>query len=74
MSATGSPEPFESLRPRLFGIAYRMLGVRADAEDVVQEAWLRWQVADTASLQSADAWLVTVTTRLAIDRLRAAKA
>lgn len=64
---------FESLRSRLFGIAYRMLGVRADAEDVVQEAWLRWQDADTASLLSAEAWLVTVTTRLAIDRLRAAK-
>lgn len=74
MSATASPETFESLRPRLFGMAYRMLGVRADAEDVVQEAWLRWQAADTAALQSAEAWLVTVTTRLAIDRLRAAKA
>lgn len=73
MPATASHETFESLRPRLFGIAYRMLGVRADAEDVVQEAWLRWQAADTAALQSAEAWLVTVTTRLAIDRLRAAK-
>jgi RNA polymerase sigma-70 factor, ECF subfamily len=74
MSATALHEPFESLRPRLFGIAYRMLGVRADAEDVVQEAWLRFQAADTAGLQSAEAWLVTVTTRLAIDRLRAVKA
>jgi RNA polymerase sigma-70 factor (ECF subfamily) len=74
MSATATHDTFQSLRPRLFGIAYRMLGVRADAEDVVQEAWLRWQAADTASLQSAEAWLVTVTTRLAIDRLRAAKA
>lgn len=73
MSISMSPETFELQRPRLFGIAYRMLGVRADAEDVVQEAWLRWQAADTASLQSAEAWLVTVTTRLAIDRLRAAK-
>ncbi|KQT13874.1 RNA polymerase sigma-70 factor [Ramlibacter sp. Leaf400] len=73
MSATATDTTFEPLRPRLFGIAYRMLGVRADAEDVVQEAWLRWQAADTASLQSAQAWLVTVTTRLAIDRLRAAK-
>jgi RNA polymerase sigma-70 factor (ECF subfamily) len=64
---------FETLRPRLFGIAYRMLGVRADAEEVVQEAWLRWQAADPAGLHSAQAWLVTVTTRLSIDRLRAAK-
>lgn len=67
-------EPFTALRPRLFGIAYRMLGVRADAEDVLQDAWLRWSAADHAGLQSAEAWLVTVTTRLAIDRLRAAKA
>jgi len=37
---------FQSLRPRLFGIAYRMLGIRADAEDVLQDAWLRWQGAD----------------------------
>lgn len=65
---------FDGLRPRLFGIAYRMLGVRADAEDVLQDAWLRWNAADRDSLQSAEAWLVTVVTRLAIDRLRAAKA
>jgi RNA polymerase sigma-70 factor (ECF subfamily) len=62
---------FVELRPRLFSIAYRMLGMRADAEDVVQEAWLRWREADHATLQSETAWLVTVTTRLAIDRLRA---
>lgn len=67
-------DTFAALRPRLFGIAYRMLGVRADAEDVVQDAWLRWSGTDTSTLQSAEAWLVTVTTRLAIDRLRAAKA
>lgn len=64
---------FQSLRPRLFGIAYRMLGVRADAEDVVQDAWLRWNAADPQGLQSPEAWLVTVATRLAIDRLRAAR-
>jgi RNA polymerase sigma-70 factor, ECF subfamily len=64
---------FADLRPRLFGIAYRMLGVRADAEDVLQDAWLRWREADHAALQSAEAWLVTVVTRLAIDRLRAAR-
>lgn len=66
-------EPFTALRPRLFSIAYRMLGTRADAEDVLQDAWLRWHRADPAALQSAEAWLVTVVTRLAIDRLRAAK-
>jgi len=65
--------PFAALRPRLFGIAYRMLGVRADAEDVLQDAWLRWQATDRAALASAEAWLVTVVTRLSIDRLRAAK-
>jgi RNA polymerase sigma-70 factor (ECF subfamily) len=62
---------FQHLRPRLFGIAYRMLGVRADAEDIVQEAWLRWQHgADDA--RNPEAWLVTVVTRLSIDRLRGA--
>jgi len=69
-----SADPFDRVRPRLFGIAYRMLGIRADAEDVVQDAWLRWNRADRSTLASAEAWLVTVTTRLAIDRLRAAKA
>ncbi|MEN3068640.1 RNA polymerase sigma-70 factor [Uliginosibacterium sediminicola] len=61
---------FNTQRPRLLAIAYRMLGTRADAEDLVQDAWLRWHAADTAALQSAEAWLVTVTTRLCIDRLR----
>jgi RNA polymerase sigma-70 factor (ECF subfamily) len=64
---------FAVLRPRLFSIAYRMLGTRADAEDVVQDAWLRWHGATPATLASAEAWLVTVTTRLAIDRLRVRK-
>jgi RNA polymerase sigma-70 factor, ECF subfamily len=68
-----SPDPFTALRPRLFGIAYRMLGTRADAEDVLQDAWLRWSKTDPAELQSAEAWLVTVVSRLSIDRLRAAK-
>ena len=72
-SPTTVPDAFAALRPRLFAIAYRMLGTRADAEDVLQDAWLRWHRADQAALQSAEAWLVTVVTRLAIDRLRAAK-
>ncbi len=69
-----SPDPFQTHRPRLFGIAYRMLGTRSDADDVLQDAFLRWQAVDPATLQSTEAWLVTVVTRLAIDRLRAAKA
>lgn len=73
MTASAETSAFDALRPRLFGIAYRMLGVRADAEDVLQDAWLRWREADHAALQSAEAWLVTVVTRLAIDRLRAAR-
>ena len=63
-------ETFEQHRKRLWGIAYRMLGTRADADDVVQDAWLRWNESDTDSLRSPEAWLVTVTSRLAIDRLR----
>ncbi|NML16421.1 RNA polymerase sigma-70 factor [Azohydromonas caseinilytica] len=65
---------FSRLRPRLHGIAYRMLGSRAEAEEVVQDAWLRWHEGAPEGLDSTEAWLVTVTTRLAIDRLRAAKA
>jgi RNA polymerase sigma-70 factor (ECF subfamily) len=68
-----STHTFEQLRPRLLGIAYRMLGSRAEAEEVVQDTWLRWHEAPQTALDSAEAWLVTVTTRLAIDRLRAAK-
>ena len=64
---------FNALRPRLFSIAYRMLGIRADAEDVVQDAWLRWHSTPKDQIVSLEAWLVTVTTRLAIDRLRTTK-
>jgi RNA polymerase sigma-70 factor (ECF subfamily) len=62
---------FAALRPRLFSIAYRMLGTRADADDVVQDAWLRWHGSDRSEVHSPEAWLVTIATRLAIDRLRA---
>lgn len=61
---------FERCRPRLFGLAYRMLGQRAEAEDLVQEAWLRWHGAQRATLEQPEAWLVAVTSRLAVDRLR----
>ena len=70
---TSSIESFKKHRSRLHGIAYRMLGSVAEAEEVVQDAWLRWHQRPAAELDSAEAWLVTVTTRLAIDRLRAAK-
>jgi RNA polymerase sigma-70 factor (ECF subfamily) len=62
---------FEAERPRLLGVAYRMLGSLTDAEDVVQEAWLRWQRADRAGIDNPAAWLTTVTSRLSLDRLRA---
>lgn len=72
MTDDGS-DVFESLRPELTGRAYRMLGVLADADDVVQEAWFRWTTADRASIDRPVAWLSTVVTRLAIDRLRQRK-
>lgn len=62
-------QAFEQHRGRLYGIAYRMLGSRAEAEDVVQEAWLRWDRAGQ-DIRSPEAWLVTATSRLCIDRLR----
>jgi RNA polymerase sigma-70 factor (ECF subfamily) len=65
---------FEAHRPVLMGVAYRMLGRVADAEDVVQEAWLRWSAADRTEVREPRAYLVRVTTRLAIDRLRQVKA
>jgi RNA polymerase sigma-70 factor (ECF subfamily) len=64
---------FERLRGRLFGLAYRMLGSRADAEDVVQEAYLRWHQAPRSDIETPEGWLVTTTSRLAIDRLRRLK-
>jgi len=62
---------FAEQRPRLIGLGYRLLGSLTDAEDVVQEAWMRWSRADHAALQSPAAWLTTVVSRLGIDRLRA---
>jgi RNA polymerase sigma-70 factor (ECF subfamily) len=66
-------EAFEANRPRLKRLAYRMLGSVAEAEDVLQDAWLRWARAGEGVVDPA-AWLVRTTTRLAIDRLRKAKA
>ncbi|MGN7102367.1 RNA polymerase sigma-70 factor [Ralstonia holmesii] len=73
LRADSEDTTFTAARPRLFAIAYRMLGSRADAEDVLQDAWMRWHQTDQTALQSAEAWLVTVVTRLSIDRLRAVK-
>src|SRR3546814_13468414 len=66
-------ETFERHRRRLFGLAYRMLGTVGDAEDAVQDTWLRWHRADAAKIETPEAWLVTACTRLCIDRLRAAR-
>jgi RNA polymerase sigma-70 factor (ECF subfamily) len=66
-------EVFEQHRGRLYGIAYRMLGSRAEADDIVQEAWLRWARAGH-DIRAPEAWLVTATTRLCIDRLRQLRA
>lgn len=70
MSAGHAADTFFVERPRLLGLAYRMLGSIADAEDVVQDAWLRWEGADQAAIERPAAWLTTVTTRLALDRVR----
>lgn len=67
-------DPFEAHRGRLLGLAYRMLGTRADAEDAVQDAWLRWSAADRSAISNADAYLVTIVTRLCLDRLKSARA
>ncbi len=68
-------DPFESHRSKLFGIAYRMLGSVAEAEDAVQDAYLRWhQRSDRADIANTEAFLVTVVTRLCLDHLKSAKA
>src|ERR687896_1922236 len=64
---------FMSVRPRLFGIAYRMLGRAAEAEDVVQDVWVRWQTADRTLVRDAAAFLATTTTRLAINVMQSAR-
>ncbi len=64
---------FETQRSALTALAYRMLGEKSAAADVVQEAWLRWNNADPTSIQNPAAWLRQTTTRLAIDALRSAK-
>lgn len=65
---------FEAERKRLTHVAYRMLGRWSEAEDTVQDAYLRWQAADHAAIATPAAWLTTVTVRLCLDRIRRAKA
>ncbi|MFE0455032.1 RNA polymerase sigma-70 factor [Streptomyces sp. NPDC058914] len=69
MTTDTATDVFEQHRPLLLGVAYRMLGRVADAEDVVQDAWLRWSAADRAEVRAPRAYLVRVATRLALDRL-----
>ena len=64
---------FVDLRPVLFGVAYRMLGTVTDAEDIVQEAYLRWAAVDGVEVESPRAYLTTIVTRLSIDQLRSAR-
>jgi RNA polymerase sigma-70 factor (ECF subfamily) len=74
VSAGDGVAEFRRHERRVRGIAYRMLGEMDAADDVVQDAWLRFASADRSAIDNVEAWLVTVSTRLAIDRLRAAKA
>ncbi|MEO0982540.1 MAG: RNA polymerase sigma factor SigJ [Pseudomonadota bacterium] len=71
---SASADAFERERPRLTALAYRMLGERAGAEDVVQDTWLRWAREDRAGVADPGAWLRRAATRLAIDALRSARA
>lgn len=72
-TATASDAVFEAERPRLVGLAYRITGSLGDAEDIVQEAWLRLRRADPATVERPAAWLTTVVSRLALDHLKAAR-
>lgn len=72
------PEPdtaaFQTVRPRLFGIAYRVLGNACEADDVVQDAWIRWQGTDRGEIRDPVAFLVTMTSRLALTVGQSARA
>ena len=70
MTGADGTDVFAEHRSLLVGAAYRLLGSRSDAEDVVQDAWLRWRRVDVADVDDPRAYLLTVTTRLALNRLR----
>ncbi|MGW6004377.1 RNA polymerase sigma-70 factor [Oerskovia enterophila] len=70
----GALDAFLAVRPQLFGIAYRMLGSASEAEDVVQDTWIRWQGTDRSDVENPAAFLTTVTTRLAINVATSARA
>jgi DNA-directed RNA polymerase specialized sigma24 family protein len=69
----GAAASFEPLRPRLVRVAYRMLGSIADAEDVVQEAFMRWMEANRAEVREPEAFLRRTVTRLCLDHLKSAR-
>lgn len=69
---TAAVEDFEALRPHLLAVAYRLTGMFADAEDIVQDAWLRFAAAERDQIADPRAWLTTVVSRLGLDRLRSA--
>lgn len=73
MPLPDAADPFTAARPRLTRIAYRMLGSVAEAEDIVQEAWLRWHRSDAASICEPEAFLVRMVTRLCLDQLKSAR-
>lgn len=75
MTSSTRVDEFEALRPHLLAVAYRLTGTVADAEDIVQDAWLRWNGSDSShseAISDLRAWLTTVVSRLALDRLRSA--
>src|ERR1051325_4596591 len=72
MTASTRVDEFEELRRHLLAVAYRLTGTFADAEDVVQDAWLRWDRTKQGEITDLRAWLTTVVSRLGLDRLRSA--
>lgn len=72
MPGQGNAEAFEAARPNLIGLAYRILGSRADAEDAVQDTFVKWASADPDRIDNPAAWLTTACTRRCLDMLRAA--
>ena len=70
MTASDDPTPFESRRRHLLGLAYRILGSVAEAEDAVQDTFMRWRAADRDAIANPAAWLTTACTRRSLDLLK----